>query len=287
MSEFLDTLGASNWKADVETNNKGTNKVPQVMKDLPQIDPSRKELTNDELKEAKKDLYNKEFVRMKYHRDQKYRVDPAIPGQTYGLISFIPSQNATPDEDGCYGVMKFRGAFSNSAEAETVAEMIFREYDSLNPIDVCFIGREFPLLKDNSMYCKTTREIDIRKKVDDIVRADTRAKKEKEQKDIEDVTTRQQRLLDKTHSDEKEEIFEDLDYYTMLRVKKAQCLGLIDEAKKRIQEAEDVLNTSNEEISKLDESHPEYKEKFLQKYQDALASVGSDLTENPLIKYLA
>ena len=136
------------------------------------------------------------------------------------------------------------------------------------------------------MYTKSTREIDLRKKVDDIVKADLRMKKEKEQKEIEEVTRRQQKLLDKTHSEEKEETFEDVDYYTQLRVKKGQALSLIDEAKKRIEEAQGVVDSSDVEISDLDQKHPEFKEQFMARYEHALKSTGADVKDNPLIKYL-
>ncbi len=277
----------TNWKADVEKpNTQQATKTPQAILDMPAPNPGRKSLTDSELSDAKVDLLNKNFVRMKYPREQKFRVDPSIPGQHIGLISFAPSKNATPDADGCFGVLKFRGAFPNGNEAETYAETLLRDHDTYAEIDMVYIGREFPLLVDNTMYTKTTREIDVRKKVDDIVKADLRQKKEKEQKEIEEVTARQQKLLDKTHEAEKDEIFNDLEYYTTLRVKKAQALSLIDEAKKRMEEAEAVVESANKEIEDLDRDHPEYKEEFFGKYENALNSIGSSVAENPLIKYL-
>jgi len=277
----------TNWKADVEKpNTQQATKTPQAILDMPSPNPGRKSLTDSELKDAKDELLDKNFVKMKFPREQKFRVDPTIPGQHIGLISFVPSKNATPDEDGCFGVLKFRGAFSNGNEAETYAETLLRDHDTYAEIDMVYIGREFPLLVDNTMYTKSTREIDVRKKIDDIVKADLRQKKEKEQKEIEEVTARQQKLLDKTHEAEKDQIFDDLEYYTTLRVKKAQALSLIDEAKKRMEEAQEVVESANKEIEDLDVNHPEYKEEFFGKYENALKSIGSSVAENPLIKYL-
>jgi hypothetical protein len=277
----------TNWKADVEKpNTQQTTKTPQAILDMPVPNPARKSLTDGELKDAKGELLDKNFVKLKFPREQKFRVDPSIPGQHIGLISFQPSKNAVPDADGCFGVLKFRGAFPNGNEAETYAETLLRDHDTYAEIDMVYIGREFPLLVDNTMYTKTTREIDIRKKVDDIVKADLRQKKEKEQKEIEEVTARQQKLLDKTHEAEKDEIFDDLEYYTTLRVKKAQALSLIDEAKKRMEEAQEVVESANKEIENLDKDHPEYKDEFFGKYENALNSIGSSVAENPLIKYL-
>jgi hypothetical protein len=277
----------TNWKADVEKpNTQQATKTPQAILDMPVPNPARKVLSDDELKDAKAELLDKNFVKLKFPREQKFRIDPSVPGQHIGLISFQPSKNATPDSDGCFGVLKFRGAFPNGNEAETYAETLLREHDTYAEIDMVYIGREFPLLVDNTMYTKTTREIDVRKKIDDIVKADLRQKKEKEQKEIEEVTARQQKLLDKTHEVEKDQIFDDLEFYTTLRVKKAQALSLIDEAKKRMEEAEEVVKATNVDIENLDKDHPEYKEEFFAKYENALNSIGSSVADNPLIKYL-
>jgi hypothetical protein len=276
----------TNWKADIEKKNDIANKVPQAILDMPKPNPSRASLNESQLEDAKKELLDKNFVKLKFPREQKFRIDPSINGQQIGLISFVPSQKAIPDEDGCFGVLKFRGAFASGNEAETYAEHLLREVDTYSEIDMVYIGREFPILVDNTMYTKSTREIDIRKKLDDVVKADLRMKKEKEQKEIEEVTARQQKLLDKTHETEKEEIYNDLEFYTTLRVKKAQALSLIDEAKKRIQEAEEVVESANKEIETLDTDHPEYKEEFLGKYKNALSSIGTKAEDNPLIKYM-
>jgi hypothetical protein len=277
----------TNWKADVEkSNTQQATKIPQAILDMPPVNPARKSLTDNQLADAKAECLDKNFVKLKFPREQKFRVDPTIPGQHIGLISFVPSKNATPDSEGCFGVLKFRGAFSNGSEAETYAETLLRDHDTYAEIDMVYIGREFPLLVDNTMYTKTTREIDIRKKIDDVVKADLRQKKEKEQKEIDEVTARQQKLLDKTHETEKNEIFNDLEFYTTLRVKKAQALSLIDEARKRMEEAEEVVKSTNEEIETLDKDNPEYKNEFFAKYENALKSIGSSVDENPLIKYL-
>ena len=274
------------WKADVEKDNTTSTKPPQIILDLPTPNVNRIDLTESQVQDAKKDLLKKDFIKLKYPREQKFRVDPNIPGQHIGLISFTPSKNAIPDSDGCFGVLKFRGAFPSSNEAETYAEKLLREYDTYADIDLVFIGKEFPVMVDNTIYTKSTREIDIRKKVDDMVKADLRTKKDKEQKDIEDVMQRQQKLLDKTHAEEKEETYNDIDYYTTLRVKKAQALSLIDDAGKRVKEAEGVVASADTEINKLDDEFPQYKMDFMAKYEKALASIGSKLTDNPLVNYL-
>jgi len=279
-----DVLNKNNWKADVEKKNDVAKKAPECISNLDKPVPGRKELSDPALEDAKKELFSKRIS--KFQREMKSRIDPPINGQYFGLVSFIPSKGAIPDSDGCFGVMKFRGAFSNPSEAETWGEHLLREHDTTAEIDVVHIGKHFPICANNAEYCNTTREIDIRKKIDDTVKADIRAKKQEEQKQIDDVTKRQQKLLDKSLEEEKDTTYNDIDYYTQLRVKKAQNLSLIDDASERIKEAEAAIANTQVEIDKLDAEYPEYASNFLEKYQQALAEVGTKVEENPLVKYL-
>lgn len=279
-----DVFNKNGWKADVEKKNDNAAKEPQAIKDLPKANPGRKELNDSDAEQAKKALYYKQIA--KIQREMKSRNDPPINGQYFGLVSFVPSKGATPDSDGCFGVMKFRGAFSNPSEAETWGEHLLRDHDTTAEIDLVHIGKHFPILVDNTLYCDTTREIDIRKKIDDIVKADIRTKKQDEQKQIDEVTKRQQKLLDKSVENERDTTYTDIDFYTQLRVKKAQNLSLIDEAKARIKEAEASVESAESEIAKLDEEFPEYKTTFLDNYTRALSEVGTEIDTNPLIKYL-
>lgn len=279
-----DVFNKNGWKADVEKKNDNGAKEPQVMKDLPKANPGRKELNESAVEDAKKELFSKRIS--KFQREMKSRVDPPINGQYFGLVSFIPSKEAIPDKDGCFGVIKIRGAFSNPSEAETWGEHLLRDHDTTSEIDVFHIGKYFPLLVDNTVFTETTREIDIRKKIDDVVKADIRTKKQQEQKEIDEVTKRQQKLLDKSVENEKDTTYTDIDFYTQLRVKKAQNLSLIDDANKRIEEAKQAIASAEVEIVKLEEEFPDYKEQFLDNYTRALKEVGTDIDTNPLIKYL-
>jgi len=195
----------SNFKADEEVQNQVSITIPNCIKELPKEHNDREALTNEETKEAMNELLNKEFIKLKYHKDVKHRVDPVLPGQVLGLISFIPSKNASPDSQGCFGVLKLRGTFASINEADRWAENILRNYDSYSDIDYAFVGRDFPIMVDNTSYCSTTREIDIRKKIDDTVKENIRKKKEEERREIEEIQERQQKLLNTNSKEEKEE----------------------------------------------------------------------------------
>src|SRR5579872_6569716 len=90
--------------------------APQCILDLPSEDQTRQPLTHVQYNMAKPDLLNKEFVHLEYPKTMKMHVDPPINGQYWGLFSFIPSKKATPDPQGCYGVLKIRGTFHDEAK---------------------------------------------------------------------------------------------------------------------------------------------------------------------------
>ena len=279
----------STFKADQETRNPDiSSQAPQCILDHPQPDGSRQPLNESQLSDARTDLIKKDFVNLKYPRTQKFRVDPRVNGQAIGLISFLPSRGATPDKDGCFGVLKLRGNFPSVEEADNWSENLIRHYDSFSEIDMTYVGRDFPLMANNLMYTASTREIDIRKVVDDVTKSALKAKREQEEREIKEIQERQQKLLNPNHEEEKSALQEDdLDYYVQLRVKKANAQMLIDEANKKIAEAQEVINKTDVDLSNIEVNHPDYKEEFMGRYQNALKSVGADASKNPLIQYMS
>jgi hypothetical protein len=262
-------------------------KHPAVMLEPRPVNPNREPLDVDQLAIAMKDLHHKDIVNDKYIRNMKFGVDPKISGQHFGLISFIPSQNATPDSDGCFGILRLRGNFSTESEADMWAENLVKNHDSYAEIDTVFVGRPVPLFLNNERFTSKTREIDIRKVVTDIQKADAAEKAKKEQKEIQDIQERQRKLLNKETEEEKEKALTSLDYYVELRVKKANARALIDEAEKKIKEANEVIDKVSLEIAELDEKEPTYKDEFIEKYKQALIAVGANAEENPIIKYMS
>jgi len=276
-------MDTTNFRADDEKQNDISNVVPDCIKQLPDTEPNREPLTQEELEKAFKTLVNKQFTNLEFPKKTKFRVDPHINGQMIGLFSFIPSKDAIPDKQGCFGVLKLRGNYGSMHEADKWSENIIRNYDSYSDIDFVYVGKDFPLMTDTSMYCTTTREIDIRKKIEDTVKDSIRQKKEQEKKEMEEIQERQSRLLSK---DEEKTTYDDLDYYVQLRVKKANALMMIEECEKRLVECREVIEKTKTEISDLDSQHPEYKNQYLEKYTKALEAIGTDASKNPLIKHM-
>jgi Family of unknown function (DUF5832) len=288
MSDFTSSSDATQYRADRETDNKDFATQPPecIRNQLPSSSPSRGSLTDDQLKAARSDLLDSNFAQLQYPKTMKSRVDPTIPRQRWGLVSWIPSQKATPDADGCYGIMKFRGAFDTQHEAEEWGDKLIRDVDSFSEISIVRIGMEFPLFQDDSMYTRSTREIDIRQKTDDIQKANFREKREKENKEMKEIQERRQKLIDGEHQEEKDNSADDIDLYIQLRVKKANAMQATDEAEKTIQTAKDIIRKTDIVLEKIETEHPDYKDEYLERYKRALGAVGSNPRENELIKYM-
>jgi len=267
-------------------NVDSTNVVPNAIKQLPPLDPDSPSLTEEQLKVAKSDLLKKDFIKLEYPRKMKFGIDPQIPTQRYALFSFIPAKGASPDSQGCYGALKLRGNFTSEMEADKWCDKLMRDYDSYSEIDMTYVGMYVPLMNNNEMYTRTTREIDIKKTVDDTVKSAANEKRLKEEQELKDIHERQNKLLNASTEEQKEKSYTDLEYYIELRVKKASALATIDDCQKREKEAQGVADATDPEIQKLEEQFPEYKEKYLEQYKNALKTVGADITKNPIINFM-
>ena len=269
-----------------KSNTDHTNVVPQCMSDLPLPDPSRQSLSTEQLQEEKTRLVNKEFTKLEYPRTRKFRVDPKISGQMFGLISFVPAKGAFPDAQGCFGVLRLRGNFATEQEADKWSDMIVRDFDNFAEIDYVYVGNDFPLMDSNEIYTRATREIDIRKMTNDVVKAAQKEKEHKERKEIEDLQNRERKLLDKTNAQEEDESYDDLDYYVKLRFKKANALYTIAEAERKMKEAHEVVDKTSKEIEEKDEKNPEFKDEFMARYEQAIKNISGDIKSNPVVQYM-
>ena len=267
-------------------NNTTTTHVPEPIQNLPIPDPSRQSLTDSQVQEEKTRLINPGFTKLEYPRTRRFRADPYIQGQRYGLVSFIPSKNASPDKDGCYGVLKLRGNFSTEQEADLWSEKLIREYDNFAEIDYVFVGDYFPLMDSNEIYTRTTREIDVRQLTVNTVKDAYKQKELEDQKQIKEIEERQRKLLDRSNEEEKDKSFTDLDYYIQIRVKKANALYVIDEAEKKMKEAQAVVDNVKGEIEDLDSKYPEYQKEFLSRYESAIKATGGNPANNPIINFM-
>lgn len=276
------------FRSAEERENELSDKPPQCLLDIP-VNPKRVPLTPEQEKLATAELIDKSFMKLKFPRERAFRPDPAIPNQRIGLISFIPSRHATPDTDGCFGVIKIRGNFANTNEAQSYGEYLIRDFDSYAEIDLCHVGHDFPLMIDNTMYCKSTAEVDIRKKIEENVKDHMRSKREKEQKEMKEVVEREKILKDPTHRKEIDDSLDPQELYTKLRVKKANCLYNIEKYRKGIEEAQVVLAATEKDIDEMEAKDPELSKsmEYLNRFSNQLKTIGvNEPEQNPVWNHL-
>lgn len=276
------TASASSFKDEIR-ENPIVHGAPEIMKTRPALQADAPHLTGDEAKEAVSTLYNKTFLNLKFPKVQRFRVDPPINQQNYySLHSFIPAPGATPDKDGCFGVMKFRGAFGNLEEADAWAEHLIRNVDSSSEIHIGYVGKEFPLTLD-PLYFNETHEIDMKKKMDETARAHAKSVREKEEQDMKLIKQREQELLQSSKLTA-EEINASLDHYIALKVKCANILYVRDETMKKLETYENTRQETLKELQALEEQSPEYKEQYMEKFMKSLSDIG--VKDSPLLKYM-
>jgi len=275
-------MSTDSFREEYQTNHlvKGE---PECMKNRPALDGKAAILTPDELEQATAALVKKTFVQYNFPKVQRFRVDPPV-NQTnyYSLHSFTPSPGAKADADGCFGVVKFRGAFGTLEEADARAEYLIRNVDSLHEIHIGYVGKEFPLTLD-PLYFNETHEINLKKKMDTVAKSHVAASNEKEKQDIENLKKRERELLE-TSKQSPEDMKVSLDHYIALKVKCANICLVREETMKKL----DAYNASKEEAEKemaeLDKLHPEYAAQVLPTFKKSLEDVG--IKETPLLKYM-
>lgn len=256
---------------------------PECMKNRPKLDGTSSTLTPSECKEAKEELVASTFTKYKFPKVQRFRVDPPINQMNYySLHSFTPSPNAKPDEDGCFGVVKFRGAFGTLDEADAWAEHLIRNVDSLHEIHIGYVGKEFPLTLD-PLYFNETHEVNLKKKMDMVAKSHVKASQEKEKQDIDQLKRRERELLESSKQSA-EEMKVSLDHYIALKVKCANICVVRDETMKKLEAYEKSKQEAQDEINELNKQFPDYAAQALPTFLKSLEEVG--IKDTPLLKYM-
>ncbi len=255
--------------------------VPQCMKDLPRVNYSAKPLGETEAKAAQQDLINHAWL--KYPKQRLLRNDPSLPNQIYAIHSFMPSMKATPDPDGCYGVLKIRGIFATEREADECSERLIRDVDSYNEIVLSKVGQEIPLTNDDK-FCNETKEINLREKVDETAKAYIKQKRIAEKQEMKECTERVQRL-NTDPAKEKEDALDELELYTNLQVKQAGLRSRLDECRKMITDSQILLTKTTKELQEQDKVHPEFRKQYKEKYNKGLQDAGVRPADNPIVNY--
>jgi hypothetical protein len=248
------------------------------------LDQNVAPLTDVQVSDAMKELNVSSYVERFPQVERRY-ADPPVELQKVGLISFVPAKGATPNEKGVYGFAKLRGNFASEQEANEQAERLIRNVDSYHQIYHTYVGRPFPLTQ-SSEYSKEVNQVDLQKEMASAMSDDIRKKREKEQKDIEEIKNREKELLEDVKKTEENRD----DHYTTLRVKKAQLTWTYAETEKKMKQMAGVIAKTRYELEELDRTHPELKDLYFNKYMDARRQAGLSTDKidagNNFIKYM-
>jgi hypothetical protein len=248
------------------------------------LDTTVQPLSKEELSSAMSELNVSTFVE-RFPQVERRFADPPLDLQRIGLISFVPAKGASPNDKGVYGFAKLRGNFQTEDEASEQAERLIRNVDSYHQIYHTYVGRPFPLTC-SSDYSKEVTRVELQKEVATSISDDVRKKREKEQKDIEDIKNREKELLEDVKKTEENRD----DHYTTLRVKKAQLTWTYLETEKKLQQMATLIAKAEYEVQQLDKSHPELKDTFYNKYMEARKQSGLSTdkieTSQNFIKYM-
>ena len=239
--------------------------------------PLNNEQTTNAMEQLNKDLT---YI----HVDRRY-CDPAITNQKIVLVSFTPSKNATPDKDNIYGMMKVRGVFATEQEANEHSEMLIRNVDSLHEIYHAWVGRPFPVTTATG-YEKEIKSIDIRKKTVDMISEDILSRRRDDEKELKDIQEKEKRLLEESKKAQANEPLDAFDGYITEQVKRAQLIWTYKETKKKMEQIRDILKTSNVTIREMEETNPEYMDRYREKYMAARREAGIKDDDDSFIRYL-
>jgi hypothetical protein len=238
-------------------------------------------LTTEEIKEALKELVVKGDGYYAFPKVEKLYKDPVLPNQNVALLSFVPSKGATPDKDGVYGLVKVRGVFPTESEAMNRAEFLIRGVDSFHKIYYTTVGVPFVLSKN--VKANDVKEIDVRKKVAEVVSENIRENRDEENNTINDMKEKEKELL----SDVKEDkVFDPVDRCTELNVKKSHLSFTYVQTAKKMLEMKTGILKCREEIAKLFQEYPECEKEYRQRYMDARKKSGLPDDDESFLKYL-
>ncbi len=261
------------------------NKVPKCILELPAANGARAPLSNEDVSIAKKELIDINFIMSKYGRERKFRNDSTVVGQSIGVISFKPSKGAKPDKRGCFGVVKVRGNYPNTSEADKRCDVLLTEDENCD-IDMPLVGKEFPLMVNNELYTYSVRDVDTKQIITDTTTSLMREKEEKDEKEKKAMLEKQKQLLDGSNEEEKENTLTDYALYEQLRTKKANNLYVIEKCKNNLVKCQENIDNALKEISEIDTKFPSYKNDYIKNYIDEIKQVGIDPKQMEIIKYM-
>jgi hypothetical protein len=247
-------------------------------------------LTKEEGTTAFESLNKPEFL-SKFPKVDRVYADPPVHLQNFFLVSFVPAKGAIANEKGVYGFAKIRGSYATEIEANQRSEFLIRNVDSYHEIYHGYVGRPFPLT-NSSNFSAEVSEVDIKKEMVESISSNIKKKKQEDEKEIRDIKEREAKLFEESEKAKKGEEVDSksFDFYTTLKVKKAQLTWTYLEHEKKMREIERILVKTRRELFELDNEFPDYALGYLEKYRKARKDAGLKETaeelENSFMKYI-
>ena len=238
------------------TSTKSTDVAPKSTDVKPSVNPLHPSLTDEEtLKASKKQIA--EFPTV-----IRVETDLPVPQQSMGLISIkMLNKPIIKDKATIYGFMKIRGNWADKSQAEMMASRIIKEQDSANVINIVPVGVWFPMTE-----AKAKEVIDVNLSEKEHNEAHKIALKETEEHN----NLIQQQLKDRAKevkdSPDYNEEPESLNHYTLKRVALMFATENITIQMTKMEQLKKQRLLTIDLIKKLDEKHPEYKERWIDNY---------------------
>jgi hypothetical protein len=221
---------------------------------------------------------------------QRGKIDPVIPSQDHGIISFILPPIGTP-RGKVAGLFKIRGNYPSDEQAKIAMIKILTKFDSIHTMYSPKVGHWGFITDDDNAASETVDEIDMSKAGQEELDAEAIAlmsrhdelKKEKEEKDIQEVKETEKNLLEDVKprsAAEQHKEDQSLDKYCELRVKIGALQHHIDNWHKTKRDIQHKIRETRMNIEALDLIHPDYTDRYIKKIRDAKAKAGIMGTED-------
>lgn len=225
---------------------------------------SQEQLTDEQAEQAFKELV------VKFPRIERMPVDPPLAGQNFGLFSFkfLPKP-----VNGVYGFLKFRGAFASQGEWEAHAKNIIRTVDSKHHIWPYQQGRWMPITT-NEEFAQETLEVSQQEEIVNIYNQRETEDQKREAQRVREVKSRERQLMQEARKKELDKTT--LDYYAQQVMKVQQLESWLEQMRKRKRDMLKALQAGREEMLRVEETHPEYREQVDDKIIEIKEGIGLD-----------
>ena len=224
---------------------------------------------NNQLTTEQTEAAAQELV-VKFPKIERLPVDPPVAGQNFGLFSFkfLPKP-----VNGVYGFLKFRGAFASQPEWEAHAKNIIRTVDSKHHIWPYQQGRWMPITT-NEDFAQDTLEVSQQEEVANIYNQRETEDQKKQAARVREVKSRERKLMEEARRQEPDQ--GSLDYYAQQVMKVQQLESWLEQMRKRKRDMLKALKAGHDEVKRVEEANPEYKDQVGEKIRAIKEEIGLD-----------